>query len=133
MGVRQLRLTTEQDAEVPVVGSVKSQDLPTSGDVHLYSDPVSSDTDAPILYADCEGLDGGEREPMGVKSRKVKKHLRSYNVPQEVKVRQNASERDLLWATNEKTQSREYIVRNLYPRLLYTFSDTIVFVTMNPR
>lgn len=133
MYVCQLRLSTEQDAEVPVIGSVKNQDLPTSGDVHLYSDPVSSDTDAPILYADCEGLDGGEREPMGVKSRKVKKHLQTYNIPQEVKVRQNASERDLLWAINEKTQSREYIVRNLYPRLLYTFSDTIVFVTMNPR
>ncbi|PKY01131.1 hypothetical protein P168DRAFT_329858 [Aspergillus campestris IBT 28561] len=129
----ELRLSTEQNSEVPVVGSVKNQDLPTSGDVHLYSDPVSSDTDAPILYADCEGLDGGEREPMGVKSRKVKKHLQTYNMPQEVKVRQNASERDLLWAINEKTQSREYIVRNLYPRLLYTFSDTIVFVTMNPR
>jgi hypothetical protein len=131
--------------EVPVIGSVHHQDVPTSGDVHLYSDPASCDTDTPILYADCEGLDGGERDPMSVKSRaklENKKSLSEHRqlrrkifntVPDMVRARYNTSERDLLWATTEKTRSREYIVRNLYPRLLYIFSDTIVFVTKNPR
>ncbi|KAF9892309.1 hypothetical protein FE257_002086 [Aspergillus nanangensis] len=129
----ELGSTTNKDAQVPVVGSVKNQDLPTSGDVHLYSDPDSAKTDTPILYADCEGLDGGEREPMGVRSKRMRKKLPANRIPEEVRIRQNASDRYLLWATSEKTQSREYIVRNLYPRLLYTFSDTIVFVTKNPR
>ncbi|PLB46500.1 hypothetical protein P170DRAFT_457118 [Aspergillus steynii IBT 23096] len=129
----ELQSRSEEDIQVPVVGSIKNQDLPTSGDVHLYADPVSSGSDSPILYADCEGLDGGEREPMGVKFKRAKKKLPSNQVPQYVRSLSNASERNLLWATTEKTKSREYIVRNLYPRLLYTFSDTIVFVTQNPR
>ncbi|KAL2820557.1 hypothetical protein BDW59DRAFT_174473 [Aspergillus cavernicola] len=123
------------EIQVPVVGSTTNQDLPTSADVHLYADPVSWSTDTPLLYADCEGLDGGEREPMGVKMRKVKKRLVGHSVPNHFRMnaRHNTTTRDLLWATSERTKSREYIVRNLYPRLLYTFSDTIVFVTKNPR
>ena len=48
---------------VPVVGSV-NHSVPTSGDVHLYSDPTTYNTNIPILYADCEGLSGGETEPV---------------------------------------------------------------------
>ncbi|KAL4986567.1 hypothetical protein BDW68DRAFT_197978 [Aspergillus falconensis] len=131
----ELQSVSHPETQVPVVGSATNQDLPTSADVHLYSDPVSWATDTPILYADCEGLDGGEREPLGVKIRKVRRRIANHAVPDhfKMKARHNTTTRDLLWATTEKTKSREYIVRNLYPRLLYTFSDTIVFVTKNPR
>ncbi|TKA79397.1 hypothetical protein B0A49_02614 [Cryomyces minteri] len=52
----------EQEFATPVVGTV-GQDVPTSDGVHLYLDPPTSSSETPILYADCEGLDGGEREP----------------------------------------------------------------------
>ncbi|KAI9764589.1 MAG: hypothetical protein M1840_008318 [Geoglossum simile] len=47
----------------PVVSSLVNL-FPTSGDVHLYADPLSYDTKQPILYADCEGLDDGEGVPL---------------------------------------------------------------------
>ncbi|UPX14192.1 uncharacterized protein EKO05_0004682 [Ascochyta rabiei] len=43
------------------------------------------------------------------------------------------SERELGWADTNSLRSREFAVTNLYPRLLYTFSDVIVFVLKNPR
>lgn len=45
----------------PVTGSV-DHTVPTSGNVHLYPDPQSCSADYPILYADCEGLEGGEKD-----------------------------------------------------------------------
>ena len=129
-----------QRLQVPVVGSVNHTDTPTSGDVHLYCDPESADGEHSVLYADCEGLDGGEREPIGAISRNRKctsemehKKKRSTSFAKQVRQEQNKSERAILWATTETTCSREYQVRNLYPRLLYTFSDVIVFVMRNPR
>lgn len=53
----------------PVVGTSANGIGPTFGDVHLYSDPESYASDRPILYADCEGLEGGEAPPMAVQSR----------------------------------------------------------------
>jgi ABC-type transport system involved in cytochrome bd biosynthesis fused ATPase/permease subunit len=48
-------------AQCPVVGvSGKEGEVSTSEDVHLYLDPSSFLSEAPILYADCEGLDGGK-------------------------------------------------------------------------
>jgi hypothetical protein len=50
----------------PVTGSI-NDNIPTSGDVHLYSDPATYFSATPMLYADCEGLDGGENIPRGAK------------------------------------------------------------------
>ncbi|EHK96973.1 hypothetical protein M7I_7298 [Glarea lozoyensis 74030] len=55
--------------QTPIVGSNKHQDVPTSGDVHLYTDPETYLSETPIFYADCEGLAGGEREPKGARSK----------------------------------------------------------------
>jgi energy-coupling factor transporter ATP-binding protein EcfA2 len=130
-----------QNPQVPVVGSVHNPDIPTSGDVHLYCDPRSSGSEHPILYADCEGLDGGAREPLGAKSRRKNRRegsgneqkKRTTSFTKHIRRTHNTSEREILWATTEATRSREFYVRNLYPRLLYTFSDVIVFVTKNPK
>ena len=54
----------------PVVGSVVNDALPTSGDVHLYADPATHTEQLPLLYADCEGFEGGERTPLGARSRR---------------------------------------------------------------
>lgn len=119
----------------PVVGSV-GLDVPTSGDVHLYLDPQSSGSNNPILYADCEGLEGGEREPLGARLKrkdKPSKVGRIGSFEQKVQRIHHTSEREITWANTNEKRSREFAVREMYPRLLYTFSDVVVFVLKNPR
>ena len=130
-----LYLHGEETYATPVVGAV-GKDIPTSGDVHLYSDPQTADSDNPILYADCEGLDGGEREPLGA-WRKAKdkgsKFGRIGSFERNARNINHTSEREITWADTSAKRTREFAVTNLYPRLLYTFSDVIVFVLKNPR
>ncbi|EXF82920.1 hypothetical protein CFIO01_01290 [Colletotrichum fioriniae PJ7] len=147
------------------VTSSNNDRLPTTGDVHLYADPMSYNTQAPVLYADCEGLDGGEAVPAGLRHRTKGKEealgilndvtnvmgktglgrspkpstaSRSSGVIDTCSKRKfgksrYASQRDLEWAVTPETKKREYAVTQLYPRLLYTFSDVVVFVLRNPR
>jgi len=119
----------------PVIGSA-GVDVPTSADVHLYSDPQTTGSDNPILFADCEGLQGGERAPLGARSKKkekVSKFGRVGSFERKVTRMQHTSEREITWADTTTKRSREFAVTHLYPRLLYTFSDVIVFVLKNPR
>lgn len=130
----ELQNPTASSAEAPVVGSVNDS-LPTSGDVHLYKDPKSFDTRYPILYADCEGLDGGERDPLGARNRRkdLFGSAKSSSFPKGLRRAYHSSKRELEWARDSQTRKREYIVKHLYPRLLFTFSDVVVFVQNNPR
>jgi len=123
-----LRLTGDEAWPTPVVGGTGVIE-PTSEDVHLYADPVTAITEGPIFFADCEGLSGGEREPISAKVRRQLKKTNgaNTNLPQPI------SERELGWADTNSLRSLEFAVTNLYPRLLYTFSDVIVFVLKNPR
>ncbi|TGJ68442.1 hypothetical protein EYR41_007494 [Orbilia oligospora] len=132
--------------ETPVVQSAACfSTVPTSGDVHLFCDPHTYKTENrhPILYADCEGLEGGERTPLGSRTHKREKIRKAVSerisgAKQDTKSffarrgRDNAmqqnSKRELKWAINDATKRREYIVSELYPRILFTFSDVVVFV-----
>lgn len=119
----------------PVVGILGS-DAPTSDDVHLYLDPETATTLYPLLYADCEGLEGGEREPVAAKYKRNRANMsraRMQYIDMNPTKPRYASKRELTWADDAATTSREFAVTNLYPRLLYTFSDVIVFVLKNPR
>lgn len=91
----------------------------------------------PILYADCEGLEGGEREPVSSRFNKSKRRFagvgRVSSFEKKVNKTQHTSEREITWADTPLKRSREYAVTHLYPRLLYTFSDVVVFVLKNPR
>ena len=58
--------------QAPVVGMTQHQAVPTSGEVHLYWDPSSLLTNRPLMYADCEGLGGGSREPMAARATATK-------------------------------------------------------------
>jgi hypothetical protein len=118
----------------PVVG-ISGHHMPTSEDVHLYLDPLTAFTDGPILYADCEGLEGGEREPEGAKYRKRKQSsiAPSQNSEGSSFKDRYSSERSLAWTDSPARRTRHFAVSNLYPRLLFTFSDVIVFVLRNPR
>lgn len=119
----------------PVTGAA-GRDVSTSEDVHLYLDPDSSESQAPLLFADCEGLEGGERDPVGAKLKKKMERQAKIDAASGGRRRQrlkHTSERELIWADTARKQSRDFAVANLYPRLLYTFSDVIVFVLKNPR
>ncbi|KAJ4295420.1 hypothetical protein N0V90_007432 [Kalmusia sp. IMI 367209] len=110
----------------PIAGSPSHDSIPTSADVHLYCDPATCEQERPILYADCEGLNAGERVPIGA-------HIRR-NGRLDNSKRSGLRVRPLDWATSggEKT-TRQYAVTHLYPRLLYTFSDVVVFVLKEPK
>lgn len=126
----------------PVTGSI-NDNIPTSGDVHLYSDPTTYYSTTPMLYADCEGLDGGENVPRGARYKHrddaappAARSTSSRNDPSfRKKIRKvaHSSQRDITWATTPETRKREYAVTQLYPRLLYTFSDVVVYVLRNPK
>src|SRR5436305_12256271 len=80
--------------KTPISGSVKDDRSPTSGDVHLYIDPQSAFSDLPMLYADCEGLEGGEVPPQSKtlisRARSLKPDnwsSRQMNIPQEKNVK----------------------------------------------
>lgn len=111
----------------PVTGLIDDL-VPTTGDVHLYSDPATYPGEYPILYADCEGMSGGEKLPMGVACKEKLENAKSNTRMAKSKLR-----KPLEWANGTKTQSREFSVKRLYPRILYTFSDVIVFVLREAR
>ncbi|RSL53134.1 hypothetical protein CEP54_010562 [Fusarium duplospermum] len=109
-----------QDCAAPIVGASKNQQQPTSGDVHLYVDPMSFGTANPKLYVDCEGLKGGDNTPQSLNAiaRSGAKKLF------------NGIGRTIFGAEG---QGRQFIVSQVYSRILYTFSDVVVFVLVNTR
>ncbi|CAM1500480.1 Fc.00g096420.m01.CDS01 [Cosmosporella sp. VM-42] len=113
----------------PVTG-LTGDNIPTTGDVHLYSDPGTVNAQRPILYADCEGFTGGENPPRGLRRSKTNK---SINDPQQLARKVSKLSNHLAWARDPKRQSREYAVMSLFPRILYTFSDVVVFVIREVR
>ena len=124
----------------PVVGSV-NDNIPVSADVHLYADPHTVSTDAPLLYADCEGLEGGESLPKTMQDRDQESGLArgsifisSPGIREKIIKKHNKVSRKISWAMGDKEKSkREYAVTELYPKILYTFSDVVVFVLRNPK
>ena len=112
----------------PVPGASVNDTVPTSADVHLYADPETYAEKMPMLYADCEGLDAGEEPPMGAFCRRNKGSDRNRLV-RKIAGRVHALE----WATTDHTRTRQFAVTELYPRLLYTFSDVVVFVLRNAK
>lgn len=134
---------SKEDFPTPVVGGIGTS-IPTSADIHLYADPDSQYTQFPRLYADCEGLRGGESIPMANRlmepdrlisevKQKVRTHSDDgYQQKMREKAR-GAKRRKLGFADTEEKCKREFTVREVYPRLLYTFSHVVVFVLSNER
>lgn len=128
----------------PLVGSV-NDNTPVSADVHLYADPHTILTDTPLLYADCEGLEGGESPPKnelykmrGSASENWLQHENSSESGprkrEKLSKKRNKVSRKISWALGDKEKSkREFAVTELYPKVLYTFSDVVVFVLRNPK
>lgn len=127
VSLKEANLNTSPDDffKSPVTGSIKDDRSPTSGDVHLYIDPHSAFSEFPMLYADCEGLEGGETAPQAqsIKKKVVKAFKQDNENVREMKIPTDKG----------KLGTREWAVRNVYPRLLYTFSDVVCFVLKNTR
>jgi len=123
----------EQDNDVeftsPVVGSPLQAHMPTSSDVHLYADPATQDKQKPLLYADCEGFEGGEKLPIGA----IENRTSGLDTDTSLSRLTPGRPRQLLWADTEYKRTRTYVVKQLYPRILYTFSDVVVFVLRNAK
>jgi hypothetical protein len=119
----QSNIASHQTYATPVAGSAIHSRLPTSADVHLYADPKTYCSPTPLFYADAEGLDAGEETPIGAPSRRRSK-LHGIR---------GGSKRILAWADTAESRERPFIVSELYPRLLYTFSDVVVFVLRNEK
>ncbi|KIX92899.1 uncharacterized protein Z520_11375 [Fonsecaea multimorphosa CBS 102226] len=119
-------LSTEADRnslQTPVPGSRANEGTATSEGVHLYADPEHLEVAMPILYADCGGLNAGEKMPFA-----VQESSHSRRMPKE----SNLSLLKWTKANDPVKGTREYAVTNFYPGCLYTFSDAIVFVQRNP-
>lgn len=108
----------------PIAGSKLHAHTPTSADVHLYADPELHHDRTPLLYADCEGFDGGEKPPLGAFEHRIS----ATNDDIRYDRLSPGRTRPLDWANADEKRSRSYAVKHLYPRILYTFSDVVVFV-----
>jgi hypothetical protein len=121
------------------VGTVETKESPTSSEVHLYPDPKTINTQYPLLFADCEGLEGGNRKPITEEFIKRVENDTGKDLQSRLRLKKSQKyngisvSRPVAWAENKKKQAREFAVENMYPRLLYAFSDVIVFVTKNPK
>jgi len=115
----------------PVCGSRTDHKIPTSADVHLYADPDTFYGDKPLLFADCEGLNGGEEIPIAKRKKLGREAIEL------LKLAGERTKGHLEWADpkagDPQRCTREFAVRELYPRLLYTFSDVVVFVSRNAK
>ncbi|KAK4443093.1 hypothetical protein QBC34DRAFT_311656, partial [Podospora aff. communis PSN243] len=94
---------------------------PGTGDVQLFADPSTNLTPRPMIFADSEGLDGGEREP-----RAVLEVNRTNPITTNGNLRPVSAPSSEIWG-------RGNCVSDIMPKFLFSLSDTIVFVTKNPR
>lgn len=117
--------------QTPVPGSTENEGVATSEGVHLYADPALLRTERPVLYADCEGLNAGERPPFATEVGAKGDGLNSRRLQNRLQPRT----RDIKWTKGGDSVrgTREFAVGQLYPRFLYTFSDAIVFIQKNPK
>ena len=115
----------------PVLGGKYLDHFPVTGDTHLYVDPSTASDSLPLLYVDTEGLDGGDFQPQRLKRQNQQDESHKARRARAIF---STRPREIHYSTsNTEAQSRQWTVQQLYPRLLYTFSDVIIFVMKNPK
>jgi len=107
----------------PVIGI--QPDAPTSGDVHLFPDHRTYNEERPIYYADCEGFSGGKGVPIGSSVWQEVRKTRHHQHGVKTAVHE--------MSTKYSEKGRDWVVKTLYPKALFTFSDVVVLVTRNFR
>jgi energy-coupling factor transporter ATP-binding protein EcfA2 len=125
--------SSDDQFPTPVAG-IPGQHIPTSAGIHLYADPQTLASAKPILYADCEGLDGGATEPRAAMHRRRRLGSIDSTPLSEMSAESSSCvERRLAWANDDEKRSRAFVVTQPYHRILFAFSDVVVFVHLNPR
>ncbi|KAF2823761.1 hypothetical protein CC86DRAFT_298378 [Ophiobolus disseminans] len=119
----------------PVVVSSRDERSPTSSGVRLYSDPATCQGEFPRLYADCEGPEEGYHLPAIFHTGDIPMQTKeTVNLTTEEQTRAETSKerqtrrRKFERAGLSEEKKRQYAVTELYPRILYAFSDVVVFV-----
>ncbi|KAK4071116.1 hypothetical protein Purlil1_13511 [Purpureocillium lilacinum] len=111
--------SSARDMENPVAANSDGVN-PTSSGVHLFADVSTAQTDRPFLYADCEGLFGGNSETAGETDDFIKESIDSLKRAGKWLIRPLSH--------GHKDFDREDFVRDVYPRILYAFSDILCYV-----
>ncbi|EPS43509.1 hypothetical protein H072_2495 [Dactylellina haptotyla CBS 200.50] len=107
---------TPENVESPVSACTTTQKgQPTTGEVNLYPELSTTGTTIPIFLADCEGITGGE--PI---AKRFQNTWFDTQKPRRKKYRIRAK------------LGRSEVVKDLYPRLLYTLSDVVCYVVSEP-
>ncbi|KAH6973107.1 hypothetical protein BKA56DRAFT_676892 [Ilyonectria sp. MPI-CAGE-AT-0026] len=91
----------DQEGSLPAFSDVDPSKS-TTGEVNLYADPETFETESPILFVDCEGIRGTEPLAAQFQTRWYSKHATS--------------------------TGRAKAAEEIYPRFLYIFSDVICLV-----
>ena len=117
--------------DTPVVGDTTTSATPTSSDVHLFADPGTRKSERPLLYADCEGLGGGNQPPQAAIAVEEATREISAKVPGFKNFNNRRRKQIKLCGTKAEENCCDWMVCQLYPRILYTFSDIICYVTRN--
>ncbi|KAF2803679.1 uncharacterized protein BDZ99DRAFT_546125 [Mytilinidion resinicola] len=128
--------TTLEETKFPTpIPGAPGKHIPTSDGIHLYADPQTVLSSQPILYADCEGLDGGTIDPQAARydRRRLYGNDAAPLSPGTTDGFPFCVQRRLAWALDDTRRSRSFAVSQLYPRILFAFSDVVVFVHQNPR
>jgi hypothetical protein len=122
----------ESTPSIPIA-EAPFRDLLRSTDIHLNADPRTVASNGPILYADCERPDGNEKESSAATSRRVGRSSPNIGDLKVPKDSWSHFGREIYWANSTSKRTRDFAVTHLYPRILFTFSDVVVFVHRNPR
>ncbi|KAF3160773.1 hypothetical protein TWF788_002869 [Orbilia oligospora] len=104
--------TAWEDIQSPITAEPTSF-RPTTGEINLYADPSTIGTSTPLLLVDCEGIDGSAASlasdyQMKWHNLKEKFNQKVYYLGRQI--------------------DRTEVVEDIYPRLLYIFSDVVCYV-----
>lgn len=136
MGYDTGQIVTE--TPVPQGGlSQQEADYSISADVHLYADPRTLQTPSPILFADCEGLDGSSgllpvaENTWKTASSTVKGSVLGLGERYQPRFRKIQTQPNGEGGSTNKREilsNRRYVAESIYPQILYSVSDTIIYV-----
>ncbi|EEU41582.1 uncharacterized protein NECHADRAFT_87795 [Fusarium vanettenii 77-13-4] len=118
--------------KTPVVGDSESRQ-PTTPNVHLYADSRTFMSKSHILYAECEEVDGYEI-PAQMSKSMAGASASSDLLPPSSQIPELDSQ-DIIWSKmprNDGAWTRKEIARILFSRVLYIFSDVVVFPFIGP-
>jgi hypothetical protein len=119
---------------VPIVGDSEAT-VPTSGDVHLFAEATTrpENVDRPLFFVDCEGFEGGALDPAGsLAYQRQQTNSNPLSIVQQwfryAKGKTRTLKLSAFGSDSKKVPKRGKVVRELFPKLLYNFSDVVVFV-----